>query len=113
MTISLNKHGVANVPERSPALLERAEAGTVTREEFISCIRQSLPFAWSMVERLVTETRSEGSQSAQNKGWLVGTGVAATYPVLRLPGLRRGEPRSAQPRSAATIRAGPDGRSAS
>jgi hypothetical protein len=50
----------------SPALLEKAEAGTVTHEEFISCIRQSLPFAWNMVERLVTEMRSEGSESAQN-----------------------------------------------
>jgi len=50
----------------APALLEKAEAGTVTREEFISCIRQSLPFAWSMVERLVTEMRSEGTESAQN-----------------------------------------------
>jgi hypothetical protein len=50
----------------SPSLLEKAAAGTVTREEFVSCIRQSLPFAWSMVERLVTEMRSEGSESAQN-----------------------------------------------
>jgi hypothetical protein len=50
----------------SPALLEKAEAGTVTREEFISCIRQSLPFAWSMVERLATQMRSEGTESAQN-----------------------------------------------
>jgi hypothetical protein len=50
----------------SPALLEKAEADTVTREEFISCIRQSLPFAWSMVERLVTQMRSEGTESAQN-----------------------------------------------
>ena len=50
----------------SPALLEKAAAGTVTREEFVSCIRQSLPFAWSMVERLVTEMRSEGTESAQN-----------------------------------------------
>jgi hypothetical protein len=50
----------------SPSWLEKAEAGTVTREEFVSCIRQSLPFAWSMVERLVTEMRSEGTESAQN-----------------------------------------------
>ena len=50
----------------SPALLDKAEAGTVTGEEFISCIRQSLPFAWEMAERLVTQMRSEGSQSAQN-----------------------------------------------
>lgn len=50
----------------SPALLEKAEAGTVTREEFIACIRQSLPLAWSMVERLVSQMRSEGTESAQN-----------------------------------------------
>ena len=50
----------------SPALLEKAEAGTVTREEFISCISQSLPFAWDMVERLVSQMRSEGAESAQN-----------------------------------------------
>ena len=50
----------------SPALLEKAQAGTVTREEFISCIRQSLPFAWNMVERLVTEMRSDSAESAQN-----------------------------------------------
>jgi hypothetical protein len=50
----------------SPALLEKAEAGTVTHEEFISCIRQSLPFAWDMVERLVSQMRSEGAESAQN-----------------------------------------------
>jgi hypothetical protein len=50
----------------SPALLEKAEAGTVTREEFVACIRQSLPFAWGMVERLVAQMRSEGTGSAQN-----------------------------------------------
>ena len=50
----------------SPALLDKAEAGTVTGEEFISCIRQSLPFAWTMVDRLVTQMRSEASQTAQN-----------------------------------------------
>ena len=50
----------------SPALLEKAKSGTVTGEEFIACIRQSLPFAWSMVERLVTQMRSEGTDSAQN-----------------------------------------------
>lgn len=50
----------------SPALLEKAEAGTITGEEFICCIRQSLPFAWSMVERLVSQMRSEGTESAQN-----------------------------------------------
>ena len=35
----------------SPALLERAEAGPVTDEEFIDCIRTSLPYAWEVVSR--------------------------------------------------------------
>jgi hypothetical protein len=33
------------------ALLERAEAGPVTDEEFVDCIRTSLPYAWKVVSR--------------------------------------------------------------
>jgi hypothetical protein len=33
------------------ALLDRAEAGPVTDEEFIECIRTSLPYAWEVVSR--------------------------------------------------------------
>lgn len=35
----------------STALLERAEAGPVTDEEFVDCIRTSLPYAWEVVGR--------------------------------------------------------------
>ncbi|HEU4421961.1 MAG TPA: SCO5389 family protein [Pilimelia sp.] len=31
------------------ALLERAERGEVTDAEFVDCVRQSLPYAWSVV----------------------------------------------------------------
>jgi hypothetical protein len=31
------------------ALLERAEAGTVDDAEFVACIRDSLPYAWTVV----------------------------------------------------------------
>ncbi|MCP2327805.1 hypothetical protein HDA40_006312 [Hamadaea flava] len=31
------------------ALLERAEAGAVDDAEFVDCVRQSLPYAWSVV----------------------------------------------------------------
>ena len=31
------------------ALLERAEAGQVDDAEFVDCVRQSLPYAWSVV----------------------------------------------------------------
>lgn len=33
----------------SAALLERAEAGQVDDAEFVDCVRQSLPYAWTIV----------------------------------------------------------------
>ena len=38
-----------NVPV---SLLEKAQRGAVSDDEFVDCIRESLPYAWSMVERL-------------------------------------------------------------
>ena len=48
------------------ALLEKAQQGTVSDEEFVACIRDSLPYAWSMVERLAKELEASGASSAQN-----------------------------------------------
>lgn len=48
------------------ALLEKAQQGTVEDEEFVACIRESLPYAWSMVERLAKELEASGAPSAQN-----------------------------------------------
>lgn len=48
------------------ALLEKAQQGTVSDEEFVACIRDSLPYAWSMVERLAKELEVSGAPSAQN-----------------------------------------------
>lgn len=31
------------------ALLERAETGTIDETEFVACVRDSLPYAWSVV----------------------------------------------------------------
>ena len=43
------------------ALLEQAQAGPVSDEDFLDCIRRSLPYAWSVVEQLGSELqRSEG-----------------------------------------------------
>jgi hypothetical protein len=36
------------------ALLERAETGEVTDEEFVACVRDSLPYAWTVVSDLAT-----------------------------------------------------------
>ena len=52
-----------NVPG---SLLEKAQRGAVSDDEFVDCIRESLPYAWSMVERLATELDVTGAASVQN-----------------------------------------------
>lgn len=49
-----------------PDLLEKAQRGSVADEEFVSCIRESLPYAWGMVERLAKELDTTGAPSVQN-----------------------------------------------
>ncbi|MFI6325089.1 SCO5389 family protein [Nonomuraea sp. NPDC050556] len=50
-----------------PALLERARAGEVDNEEFVACIKSSLPYAWELVEELVARTRETGATFADNR----------------------------------------------
>ena len=50
----------------SPALLEKAQRGSVDDTEFVDCIARSLPYAWGMVERLAGELAASGAASAQN-----------------------------------------------
>jgi hypothetical protein len=66
-----------NVPS---ALLERAESGPVTDEEFVDCIRTSLPYAWEVVGRTVGRlaagtqefaTDNEDPPSAAEQGQLL------------------------------------------
>lgn len=51
------------VPDR---LLEKAQHGAVSDDEFVDCIRESLPYAWSMIERLAEELDATGGPCAQN-----------------------------------------------
>jgi hypothetical protein len=37
------------------ALLERAESGEVTDAEFVDCVRQSLPYAWTVISQVATD----------------------------------------------------------
>jgi hypothetical protein len=46
--------------------LEKAQRGAVSDDEFVDCIRESLPYAWSMVERLAKELDATGAPSVQN-----------------------------------------------
>jgi hypothetical protein len=48
------------------SLLERAQCGAVSDDDFVDCIRESLPYAWSMIERLAKELDATGAPSAQN-----------------------------------------------
>ena len=48
------------------ALLEKAQHGPVPEEDFVDCVRQSLPYAWGMVERLAKELDATGARSVQN-----------------------------------------------
>jgi hypothetical protein len=41
-------------------LLDRAKAGPVTDDEFIACIRDSLPYAWSVVSAVADEFVTDG-----------------------------------------------------
>ncbi|GGM31751.1 SCO5389 family protein [Dactylosporangium sucinum] len=46
-----------NVPT---ALLERAEAGPVDDAEFVACVRDSLPYAWSVISEVASTTGEAG-----------------------------------------------------
>lgn len=49
-----------------PELLEKAQRGPVPEEDFVDCIRQSLPYAWGMVERLAKEMGTTDAPAVQN-----------------------------------------------
>jgi hypothetical protein len=50
-----------------PELLEKAQQGPVSDEEFIACIRDSLPFAWSVVTDLAQRLSAGGGPFADNQ----------------------------------------------
>jgi hypothetical protein len=53
-----------NVPQ---ALLDRAEAGPVGDAEFIDCIKDSLPYGWSVVARTVDRPGMAGTDFAEDR----------------------------------------------
>jgi hypothetical protein len=50
----------------SASLLEKAQEGGVPDDEFVDCIRESLPYAWEMIERLAKELAASDATSVQN-----------------------------------------------
>jgi hypothetical protein len=51
----------------TPDLLEQARSGKVTDADFVSCIADSLPYAWSMVTRLARELRDGTARFTVNR----------------------------------------------
>ena len=51
----------------SPALLEKAERGEVDEQEFVDCVRTSLPYAWEMISSLVAQLKVDGGAFADNQ----------------------------------------------
>jgi hypothetical protein len=50
-----------------PDLLEKAQQGPVTDEEFIACVRDSLPYAWSVVTELAERLSAGDGPFADNR----------------------------------------------
>lgn len=48
-------------------LLDRAQDGEVTDDDFIACVRDSLPYAWGLVAGLAERLRTEGGPYADNQ----------------------------------------------
>jgi hypothetical protein len=51
----------------TPELLEQARSGKVSDADFVSCIADSLPYAWSMVTKLAKELHTGTASSAVNQ----------------------------------------------
>lgn len=48
-------------------LLEKAEQGPITDAEFVACIQDSLPYAWSVVSDVATRLEQNGGPFADNR----------------------------------------------
>ncbi|MEV0619330.1 SCO5389 family protein [Nonomuraea sp. NPDC050404] len=51
----------------SPELLKQAQDGKVDRSDFLACVRESLPYAWSLVSRLAAEREQSGAVFVDNQ----------------------------------------------
>lgn len=51
----------------SPDLLAVAERGEVTDAEFVACVRESLPYAWEVVSRVMTDLRAGSGEFADHE----------------------------------------------
>lgn len=50
----------------SPALLDRAERGEMTDAEFVDCVRESLPYAWTVISSVVADLGGSTAEFADD-----------------------------------------------
>ena len=48
-------------------LLDRAERGEVADADFVACVRDSLPYAWKVIDAVVADLRAGGGDFADNE----------------------------------------------
>jgi hypothetical protein len=51
----------------SADLIDQAHRGDVADEAFVGCIRESLPYAWSVISQLAGQLEADGGQFADNQ----------------------------------------------
>ena len=51
----------------SPQLLDAAERGEVSDADFIDCVRTSLPYAWNLISRTVSDLDGTDAEFADNE----------------------------------------------
>src|SRR5262245_42752116 len=51
----------------SPALLDKAQRGPVSDDDFIACVRDSLPYAWSVVSEVAERLANGAEPFADNQ----------------------------------------------
>jgi hypothetical protein len=49
------------------ALLDKAELGEVPDAEFVDCVRQSLPYAWTVVSQVAADVHAGGDEFADHE----------------------------------------------
>lgn len=51
----------------APALIEQAQAGEIRNSDFLACIRESLPYAWQLIEGLARRLDAGNDQFVDNQ----------------------------------------------
>ncbi|QBD75286.1 hypothetical protein EPA93_04445 [Ktedonosporobacter rubrisoli] len=51
----------------STALLEQAQQGEISKQDFLQCIKDSLPYAWGLIESLAQRLQNNGATFVDNQ----------------------------------------------